>query len=110
MLEGQYQCFVGDRSINAPAELEFKAINPAIRTSSPCSNSSVLNEGDLRLEQNQWGFSLSKPQLRAPGIAVLPLASCQRIAFSSCALTASGREKFILADCFAPGAFLSFIW
>jgi hypothetical protein len=28
---------------------------------------------------------------------------------SSCALTASGREKFIAADFFAPGAFLSFI-
>src|SRR5215472_18577408 len=55
------------------------------------------------------------PNPRNPGtpqfvLAMLSLllASCQRIALSSCALTASGREKSILADSFTPGAFLSF--
>jgi len=47
---------------------------------------------------------------RTAGITALPLASCQRIAFNACASAASGREKSIRADCFAPGAFFSFLW
>jgi len=42
------------------------------------------------------------PSVSPSGIAVVPLASCQRIAFSFLVSTASGFEKFISEDCFAP--------
>jgi hypothetical protein len=42
------------------------------------------------------------------GIGTLPFASCHKIAFSFFVSTASGLEKFICDDSFAPAAFFSF--
>src|SRR5579864_6962500 len=54
-------------------------------------------------------YTLTPSRYFRPETACLSLASCQRIAFSTCASTASGREKSIREDNFEPGAFLSFI-
>jgi len=47
-----------------------------------------------RQEKSLDGLLRLSPRFHLSGIAVVPLASCQRIAFSFC-ITASGFEKFI---------------
>jgi hypothetical protein len=110
---GGRQIFGQQRSLcgllNVPVDMRC-ARNPA-----PESDADVFVREPFRLRtarerrRHRVGFSSSTRHFSIEGLAALPLASCQRIALSSCALTASGREKFIAADFFAPGAFLSFI-
>ena len=109
---GGRQIFGQQRSLcgllNVPVDMRC-ARNPALESDAVFVREPFRLRTARERRRHRVGFSSSTRHFSTEGLAALPLAFCQRIALSSCALTASGREKFIAADFFAPGAFLSFI-
>src|SRR6185369_11651555 len=62
-------------------------------------------EGPTCAQSSSRDLACGKTVYRGSGIGTSPLASRQSIWLSRPVFTASGRLKFILADCLAPGAF-----
>src|ERR1035438_2985690 len=103
-------------------ERHFRALRPMNRAESMTSEDTTFNQPNYephsltacgRTEHSLFYFSPGErgnTVWRGSGMAMSPLAACQRIAFSTSVSAASATEKSSAEDSFAPRAVLVLAW